>query len=197
MNYVVISDTDIIVHMVKGNIFFEVIPIILDKVYITPKVEEELKNKHAGIYYQLLPIFVQGKWLFKAKDMWKLLTDDQRIMINQTREKHRARLDPGELDCLAFATGLGIHAIISDDRGAKEIISEVTENQKVIITFWDLLIMGAKKDRIPWSVAEEYYQRVRLACLPKHPDFKYQIGLFEKNILPHPWVQHYLNSSNR
>lgn len=144
MIHAVISDTDIIVHMVNGDIFTQVVPLLLDKVYITPKVEEELKNKHRAIYSQLTESFSQGIWLFKAKDTWGTLTNEQRIMINKTREKHRAQLDPGELDCLAYATGMNIGAIISDDRGAKEIIVEVTENKKVVITFWDLLIIGAK-----------------------------------------------------
>ncbi|MHA0857388.1 hypothetical protein [Paenibacillus sp. CMAA1364] len=192
MIHAVLSDTDIIVHMVKGDVFTQVVPLLLDKVYITPKVEEELKNKHRGIHSQLTESFSQGTWLFKVKDTWGRLTSEQRILINKTREKYRAQLDPGELDCLAYATGMNIGAIISDDRGAKEIIVEVTHNEKIVITFWDLLIMGAKKDKISWSDAGEYYNKVKQSCLPRLPDFSYQVSLFERNLLSHPWVIRYL-----
>ena len=51
---VVLSDTDILVHMVRGGIFYEVVPKVLNVIYITPKVEDELKKSHSHIYYQLI-----------------------------------------------------------------------------------------------------------------------------------------------
>jgi hypothetical protein len=194
MTNVVISDTDIIVHMVKGQVFSKIMPLLIDQVYITPKVDEELRLRHAGVYGSLTPFFAEGKWLFKLKPMWKDFSSEQKRSINETKDQHRARLDPGELDCLAYATGLGIPAIISDDKGAKEIISLVTKNKKVVLTFWDLLVLGAKKDKLSWSDAKVHYEAVKRACSLKLPDFEFQVRSFEDKVQFHPWVQKFLES---
>jgi predicted nucleic acid-binding protein len=191
MMQVVISDTDIIVHLITGGVFNHIFPNIINRVYITPKVDEELRKRH-GIYSQLTSHF--GVWMFRTKDLWKDLSPENRIAINKTKNEHRAKLDPGELDCLAYAVGLNIDAIISDDRGAKEIINAVTQNQKAVITFWDLLIIGAIKDKLSWSDAELYYNQVVYTCNLGLPPFHIQIKIFEGHFISHPWVQQYLNS---
>ncbi|MEK4529809.1 hypothetical protein NST38_30865 [Paenibacillus sp. FSL H8-0104] len=191
MNKVVISDTDIIVHLVKGDVFKHIVPSIIDKLYITPKVDEELRT-HSAIYSQISHLFEVN--LFKTKDMWGSIEPAKRIAINEVRKNNRARLDPGELDCLAYAVGLDIDVIISDDKGAKEIINDVTDKKTVVITFWDLLIIGAMKDKFSWETAATYYTQVVDRCDLTLANFKRQNALFEQNTLNHPWVQQYLST---
>ncbi|HER2169460.1 TPA: hypothetical protein VJS58_001739, partial [Streptococcus pyogenes] len=151
----VMSDTDIIVHMVKGGIFFDIVPMIFDSVYIPPKVEEELKNKHQGVLGQLLPWLNRKSFLKRTKEFFISLPPEKKKLVNQTKTRLRASLDPGELDCYAYSLGMEIDAIISDDKGAKEQISIDSKNEKVIITFWDILILAARNDKLGWSDAEE------------------------------------------
>ncbi|WP_018130414.1 hypothetical protein [Effusibacillus pohliae] len=67
----VISDTDILVHMVKGGVFeAEFVQSILDGVYIPPKVVEELSKNHAAVYNKLRPLLDTGEWLRRTKAEW-------------------------------------------------------------------------------------------------------------------------------
>ncbi|MFZ3588883.1 hypothetical protein ACOI1C_06275 [Bacillus sp. DJP31] len=189
----VMSDTDIIVHMIKGRIFFEIVPIMFDRIYITPKVEEELKNKHLGIYGQVLPYLNKDTYIKRTKNEWSSLPIEKKKLVNQTKDRMRAILDPGELDCYAYSLGMEIDVILSDDRGAKEHISLDSNNEKVIITFWDLLILASKSDKLAWSEAEILYNAVISRCNLRLPPFETQVKAFENYCGSHPWVIRNLN----
>ncbi|MFK4333487.1 putative nucleic acid-binding protein [Bacillus sp. RC240] len=188
----VMSDTDIIVHMVKGRIFFKIVPMLFSNVYITPKVEEELKNKHQAVHGQLLSYLNRDTFLKRTKNEWKDLPVDKKKLVNQTKDRMRASLDPGELDCYAYSLGMDIDAIISDDKGAKEHISIDSENKKVIITFWDLLILAAKGQKLSWEEAEKNYNEVVRRCNMNLPPFKVHIKNFDSYCGSHPWIKTHL-----
>ncbi|WP_141550886.1 hypothetical protein [Bacillus sp. AFS041924] len=189
------SDTDILVHMVKGGIFFKIVPYILDLIYITPKVEDELKASHSHIYYQLLNEINKGQFLRRTKDTWNDLSIEQKKTVNQTKSRMRPKLDPGELDCYAYSVGMEIDAIISNDKQAKEIISVDSEGEKVVITFWDLLILAIKNDLISWEVGEDYYNQVVDRCGLTLPPFGRHIERFDDYCGKHKWVKDYLSNN--
>ncbi|MCC3359123.1 hypothetical protein [Bacillus sp. REN16] len=189
---VVLSDTDILVHMVSGGIFFEVVPLVFETVYIPAKVEQELKDKHSHTYYKLLRHLNEGNLLKRTKLEWGGLSVEQKKLVNTTKTRLRARLDPGELDCYAYSLGMEIDAIISDDKGAKELISLDSEGSKVVITFWDIIILAIKMDQLDWTTGELYYNKVVQTCRLSLPPFGKQIYEFENYIGTHEWINKFL-----
>ena len=189
----VISDTDILVHLVKSGLFFTVMPKILKQIIIPTQVETELERSHVAVYAQLKPFLEKGDWLIRSSAVWKQASKEQRVEINQIKSKMRAQLDPGELDCYAYSVGFNIDAVISNDKGAKETIQHDSKGRKVVLSFADLFILGAKKDLLSWGEAGEYYDTVVRKCgLVKMPPFSVQVRNFETHKQEHPWVQEFL-----
>src|SRR5690554_4109296 len=93
---VVVSDTDILGHIINGGIFNIIVPDIIEEIYITPQVEKELKNNQ--LYYQVFSLNNQTKRIKLAKEKWSSLSVHSRQDINKVRNRLRAVLDPGELD---------------------------------------------------------------------------------------------------
>lgn len=137
-----------------------------------------MKASHSHIYYQLLNEINKGQFLSRTKDTWNDLSIEQKKTVNQTKSRMRPKLDPGELDCYAYSVGMEIDAIISNDKQAKEIISVDSEGEKVVITFWDLLILAIKNDLISWEVGEDYYNQVVDRCGLTLPPFGRHIERF-------------------
>lgn len=191
----VISDTDILVHLVTSGLFFEVMPRILQKIMIPAKVENELERSHAFVYAKLKPLLEKGDWLIRSSTVWKQASKEQKLEINQTKSRMRAQLDPGELDCYAYSVGLKIDAIISNDKGAKATIQHDSEGKKVVLSFADLFILGVKKDLLAWSEAEAYYDTVVSKRQLKMPPFAVQVQNFETYTQDHPWILEFLSTA--
>ena len=107
----------------------------------------------------------------------------------------RPKLDPGELDCYAYSVGMEVDAIISNDKEAKEIISSDSHEKKVVITFWDLLILAIKTDNISWEEGEEYYNQVVTRCGLTLPSFSRHIQNFDEYCGKHQWVKDFLTNN--
>lgn len=85
----VISDTDILVHLVSSGLFFEVMPRVLQQIIIPAKVENELERSHASVYAQLKPLLEKGDWLIRSSTVWKQATKEQKLEINQIKSRMR------------------------------------------------------------------------------------------------------------
>lgn len=188
----VISDTDILVHLVRSGLFSEVMPKILQQIILPTKVEDELERSHPDVYAVLKPLLSQGEWLIRTSTIWRETSKEQKIEINETKSRMRAQLDPGELDCYAYSVGLRIDAVISNDKGAKSAIQHDSKGKKIVLTFGDLFILGAKKEILSWSEAGVYYDTVVKKCNLKMPVFEVQIRNFEETIQDHDWVLGFL-----
>lgn len=132
-------------------------------------------------------MFAKGTTLFKSA------AKEQKIAINQTKARMRAQLDPGELDCYAYSVGLQIDAVISNDKGAKRMIEDDSEGRKIVLSFADLFILGAKMDVLSWSEAGRLYDHVVQKCKLIMPPFERQISIFEQNRQHHAWIKSFLN----
>lgn len=188
----VISDTDILVHLVRSKLFPGVISLLLKRIIIPTKVEQELERSHPDVYAVIKPLLNQGDWLVRSSTIWKETNKDQKVEINKTKTRMRAQLDPGELDCYAYSVGFQIDAVISNDKGARETIGHDSGGKKVVLNFGDLFILGAKKDLWAWSDAGAYYDQVVRERNLIMPRFEIQIANFEKNVEQHAWVQEFL-----
>ncbi|WCK53533.1 hypothetical protein PP175_19670 [Aneurinibacillus sp. Ricciae_BoGa-3] len=99
-------------------------------------------------------------------------------------------LDPGELDCYAYSVGMGIDAIMSNDAGAREIIRYESDDQKVVMNFAQLLILGANLGNFTMSQAEQYYEQVKHRNrLNNLANFNHQVSIFNTYTVKHPWVR--------
>lgn len=188
---VVISDTDILVHIIKGEIFDVLVPQVVDEIFITPKVEEELKVQ--GFHSQLFHT-VRCKHLKLTKACWAALSVECRQEINKVKTRMRAILDPGELDCYAYSVGMDIDAIISDDSDARDKITEDSNQKKLVMNFAQLLLLGVKMDKFSMDTAEIYYDQVIAKNkLSRFLPFIKQISIFDENTVKHPWVNEILS----
>lgn len=191
---VVISDTDVLGHIINGGIFDVLVPHVIEEIYITPQVKLELERNR--IHYQVFHLHNQEKRIKLTKDEWSNLSPESRQKINQVRRELRAVLDPGELDCYAYSVGMGIDAIISNDGDAREKITSDSGNQKIVMNFAQLLLLGVKSDKFDIAKARECYDKViQKNNLSRFASFEAQVQFFDKYTLHHPWIQDYLNYS--
>lgn len=190
---VVVSDTDILGHIIIGGIFDVLVPNVIEEIYITPKVEEELRSN--GFYYQVFHQQLHGNRIKLTKDSWASLSVESRKEVNQVKARMRAILDPGELDCYAYSVGLGIDAIISDDRDAREKIMEDSKHKKLVMNFAQLLILGVKLDKFDLTTAEAYFRQVvERNKLSRFASFPKQLEFFDQYTTTHPWTKNVLST---
>ncbi|MFD2370758.1 hypothetical protein ACFSO0_12555 [Brevibacillus sp. GCM10020057] len=188
---IVVSDTDVLVHIIHGNIFRVLVPAVIEEIYIPPKVEEELKLR--GVHTQLFYYLNEGNWVKRTADKWASMSDHDRKELQRVKKEMRAVLDPGELECYAYSVGLGIDGIISDDGDARKKISEETNGKKIVLNFAQLLLLGVKLDKFSLSEAEQYFQNViRANRLHNFNPFPQQVQIFDSITIQHPWVQQFL-----
>ncbi|MCA0757038.1 hypothetical protein KP806_18410 [Paenibacillus sp. N4] len=188
---VIVSDTDILGHTIKGGIFDVLVPSVIEEIYITPQVEKELRSNH--LHYQVFHQYNQNNRIKLTKERWALLSVKSRQEVNKVKNRMRAVLDPGELECYAYSVGLGIDAIISDDRDAREKIIHDSGHQKLVMNFAQLLILGVKMDKFDLETAEKYYdQVVQRNMLSRFASFSKQIELFDRFTINHSWTQQIL-----
>jgi predicted nucleic acid-binding protein len=189
---VVVSDTDILGHIINGGIFEVLVPHVIEEIYITPQVEHELRAN--GFYYSVFHQQERGHRIKLTKDSWASLSVESRQEVNKIRTRMRAVLDPGELDCYAYSVGLGIDAIISDDADARIKITDDSDRKKLVMNFAQLLLLGVKMDKFDLETAEAYFKQViERNKLLRFTPFPKQIEFFDQHTVAHPWTKKMLS----
>lgn len=112
------------------------------------------------------------------------------------KNRMRAVLDPGELDCYAYSVGMGIDAIISDDTDARVKITDDSDQKKLVMNFAQLLLLGVKMDKFNLELAKVYFDQViERNKLSRFASFSKQIQIFDQYTLTHPWTKKMLSAS--
>ena len=190
---VVVSDTDILGHIIKGEIFNVLIPHVIEEIYITPKVEYELQTN--GYHYQVFHQQERSNQIKLTKNSWASLSIESRQEVNKVKTRMRAILDPGELDCYAYSVGMGIDAIISDDADARVKITDDSDRKKLVMNFAQLLLLGVKMDKFNLETAKAYFDQViERNKLSRFTSFSKQIQFFDQYTLTHPWTKKMLSA---